>query len=66
MRIKVDPSRCQGHARCVFFAPQVFEIDDEGYALVRPEMELVPAEFEPNVRKAMANCPELAIKLADG
>jgi ferredoxin len=27
--VSVDRTRCQGHARCVAFAPEVFESDDE-------------------------------------
>lgn len=65
MRVSVNDARCQGHARCVFFAPEVFEIDDEGYSKVRPSVETVPAELQEKVRKACANCPELAIVIVE-
>lgn len=61
MKVSVNGDRCQGHARCVFFAPEVFDIDDEGYAVVSAEHADVPAELQAKVRKAAANCPELSI-----
>ncbi|WP_197922660.1 ferredoxin [Thiosulfatihalobacter marinus] len=65
MKVCIDENLCQGHARCVFFAPDVFEIDDEGYANVRVGMENVPADQQDNVRKAAANCPERTIIVTD-
>ena len=59
MRVSVDEDRCQGHARCWSICPEVFELDDEGPAVVvQPE---VPAELEAKARAAADNCPELAI-----
>jgi ferredoxin len=55
----VDGGRCQGHARCWALAPETFEIDEEGYAHVIPGRE--NSGDEPNVRKAIRNCPERAI-----
>jgi ferredoxin len=65
MKVSVKNDRCQGHARCVFFAPEVFEIDDEGYAKVRPGFEDVPDELQAKVKKAVANCPELSIIITE-
>jgi ferredoxin len=64
MKVTVDNNRCQGHARCVYFAPEVFEIDDEGYSRVKEGFEIVPVELQESVKKACANCPELAIKIS--
>jgi ferredoxin len=59
VRVSVDEDRCQGHARCWSICPEVFELDDEGHAVVvQPE---VPAELEAKAREAADNCPELAI-----
>ena len=59
MKVSVDEDRCQGHARCWSICPEVFELDDEGHAVVvQPE---VPAELEAKAREAADNCPELAI-----
>jgi hypothetical protein len=37
--LRVDPDGCQGHARCATFAPEAFDMDDEGYSCVRPDFE---------------------------
>ncbi len=65
MKVCIKEDRCQGHARCVYFAPDVFEIDDEGYSSVNVDHEDVPAELQAGVRKAAANCPELAIEISE-
>ncbi len=65
MKVSINGDRCQGHARCVFFAPDVFDIDDEGYAVVREGFADVPADQQAKVRKAVANCPELSIILTE-
>ena len=65
MRVHVDPSRCQGHNRCVLLAPGLFETDDQGFAR-EANPGLVPPELEALARRAAANCPELAILLDEG
>ena len=32
MRVHVDPEKCQGHNRCYAIAPELFDVDDLGYA----------------------------------
>jgi ferredoxin len=62
VRAEVDADRCQGHARCWAIYPEVFDLDDEGHAVViQPD---VPVELEAKAREAADNCPELAITLA--
>jgi ferredoxin len=60
LRVEVDSDRCQGHARCWSICPEVFSLDDDGYAFVRDAA--VPSEFEESVAKAAATCPERAIQ----
>lgn len=60
LQVSVDPARCQGHARCLVFAPDVFDVDDEGYAFVPGERSRHD-ELTPEIEKAVANCPERAI-----
>ena len=62
MRVAVDPDRCEGHARCWAICPEVFELDDEGHAVVTQAD--VPAELEDKAREAATNCPERAIILS--
>ncbi len=63
-RVSVDPARCQGHARCVTFAPDVFDFDDDGYAFVVEDKSRY-AELTHDVRLAVANCPERAILVTE-
>lgn len=65
MKVFLDEKKCQGHARCAAFAPETFEFDDEGFSRVRAGMEDVSPEQQEGVRKACANCPELAITIAE-
>jgi ferredoxin len=62
MRVAVDADRCEGHARCWSICPEVFELDDEGHAVV--VVEEVPPELEERARDAATNCPERAITVS--
>jgi len=62
MKIHVDPEKCQGHNRCYALAPELFEVDDYGYATEIGD-GTVPTELADKARLAAANCPELAITL---
>lgn len=61
MRVHVDPERCQGHARCAALAPEVFELDENGFSTTRDA--LVPAALEEDARRASRSCPEDAISV---
>ena len=64
MRVHVDPERCQGHNRCYVIAPDLFEVDDLGFATEVGD-GTVPAALEEQARLAVANCPEYAIELSE-
>jgi ferredoxin len=64
VKVLVDSERCQGHARCITFLPEVLETDDLGYSHVKGAGE-VPPELEDRARRAVANCPEQAITTVD-
>jgi ferredoxin len=61
VRVSVDHDRCEGHARCMRVAPEVFEVrdDDKSYVL----MEQVPEALRPQVERAVKMCPRQAIAL---
>lgn len=63
MQVSVDPEKCQGHLRCILYAPDVFEVDHFGHSTAR--LAVVPAELEDSTRRAAANCPESAISIVD-
>ena len=65
MRIAVDSDKCQGHNRCMIFAPDVFEVDDYGFATVQDPDGTVPEGRVEAVKTAVANCPELAISVLE-
>lgn len=65
MRIRVDPEKCQGHARCYGIAPDLFDIDDYGQSSVVGD-GTVPAGSEERARLAIANCPEYAVEEIEG
>ena len=60
--IRVDSEKCQGHNRCYAAAPDLFDIDDLGYAHELND-GVVPPELEEKARLCVKNCPELAISI---
>ena len=60
MRLTLDRDACQGHNRCYLLAPELFDVDDEGYAVLVGD-GTVPAELEEKAMLAVDNCPEFAI-----
>ena len=57
VHVEIDRDRCMGSGNCVFEAPGVFELDDDGIATV-----LDPAAApEGNVLDAARKCPSRAI-----
>ena len=62
MRIVIDADHCQGHALCFASAPEIVDLDEQGYAFVRPEaVGIAPG----TARRLAAQCPERAISLRD-
>jgi ferredoxin len=61
VRINVDPKRCQGHALCAATAPDLFDLDEHGYATVADEF--VSGEQAAPAAAAVATCPEQAIEI---
>lgn len=63
-RVQVDQQKCQGHNRCYSLAPELFDVDDLGTASARGD-GTVADELLEKARRAVANCPEYAITLAE-
>lgn len=63
MRIKVDFDLCESNALCEAMAPEVFELDDDDYLVIKAE-ETTPENIE-SVKRAVAACPRAAITLED-
>jgi ferredoxin len=60
-RVCVDADRCEGHGRCYTLAPDVFDADEVGHAVVL--VENVLGDLEAQAVEAEKNCPEAAITL---
>ena len=65
MRVTLDADACEGHNRCYGLAPELFDVDDYGQAVVIGD-GTVPPELADKARLAVANCPEYAISLEEG
>lgn len=63
MKVSVSTELCQGHARCVEFCSEVFDVDDQGFVVLLKED--VGNDLVDDVLEAVANCPERAISAAD-
>lgn len=64
MRVTVDAEKCQGHNRCFALAPELFDVDEYGTAVVIGD-GTVPPDLADKARLAAANCPEFAITVTD-
>jgi len=62
LTVRIDRDRCQGHNRCFSLAPELFEVDDYGYAREIGDGS-VPSGLEEKARLAVANCPEHAVSI---
>ena len=65
MRIELNADLCQGHNRCYALAPELFDVDDYGTAVVIGD-GVVADDLVDKARLAVANCPEYAITIVDG
>ncbi|QLL10486.1 MULTISPECIES: ferredoxin [Mycobacterium] len=63
MRVKVDRDRCEGNAVCVGIAPDIFDLDDEDYAVVKTDP--IPADQEDLAEQSIAECPRAALLRED-
>ncbi len=61
IRVVVDRDVCQDHGQCVFAAPQVFELDEEGKLVVLQEE--VDESLRDVVEEAADVCPVQAITI---
>ncbi len=63
LRVRVDRDRCEGNAFCVKIAPEVFQLDDDEYAVVIADP--VPAGQEQLAAQAVTDCPRAALSSSD-
>jgi ferredoxin len=63
VKVRLEKSRCVGHAQCYAVDPNLFPIDESGYSTVE-EREVRPEDEQPT-RDGVASCPEMALILED-
>jgi methionine sulfoxide reductase heme-binding subunit len=60
-RLTVDPIACTGHGLCAELLPELVALDRWGYPLLADQQ--VPASLLRRTRRAVTDCPALALKL---
>jgi ferredoxin len=60
-KLRVNPITCVGHGLCAELFPERVSLDDWGYPIV--DETPVPRSLEPHMRRAVAACPTLALRI---
>jgi ferredoxin len=63
VRVIVDHDRCEGNAVCLGIAPDIFDLDDEDYAVVKTDP--IPTDQEELAEQSIAECPRAALKRSE-
>jgi len=63
-RLRVDPVACSGHGLCAELLPELVALDEWGYPLITDAS--VPAGLTRTARRAVTDCPALALWLGNG
>ena len=59
----VDWIKCDAHGLCAELLPELIELDDWGYPMMRPGT--VPPGLEGHARRAVRACPTLALRMQE-
>ena len=60
--LRVNPIACSGHGVCAELLPELISLDEWGYPIVAGQP--VPVRLARQARRAVTNCPALALRLA--
>jgi ferredoxin len=63
MKVVVDQDLCMGCGVCEIIAPEIFELGDELHAIVI--LDPISEKYRLIVEEAIAECPEVAIKIIE-
>ena len=60
-KLRVNPIACSGHGLCAELLPELITLDEWGYPVIadRP----VPVRLSKEARRAVTDCPALALRL---
>jgi ferredoxin len=59
VRVRLEKSKCVGHAQCYAVDPDLFPIDESGYSILEAR-EVRPEDVQ-LTRDGVASCPEMAL-----
>jgi len=62
-RLQVNPIACSGHGLCAELLPELITLDTWGYPVLAGQP--VPAGLTGRAKRAVTDCPALALRLAD-
>jgi ferredoxin len=62
MRVHIDPAKCEGFGPCADAAPEIFQLDEWGYAMTLND-GVVPQGLEEAAQRAVDACPVGAISI---
>jgi len=60
--LTVDPIACDGHGLCAELFPEGIQLDDWGFPMI--DGKPIPPGLEKHARRAVAECPTRALRLA--
>ena len=63
LRLDVDRIKCDGHGLCAEVLPELVGLDEWGYPILRDGA--VPAGLMGHARRAVVDCPVLALRLRE-
>ena len=63
-RLQLNPIACTGHGSCADLLPELISLDEWGYPLLAHGP--VPPELARRARRAVRDCPALALLLTAG
>jgi ferredoxin len=61
-RLQVNPIACSGHGVCAELLPELISLDEWGYPLI--DSRPVPPGLWRSAKRAVTDCPALALRLA--
>jgi ferredoxin len=62
LMLRVNPVACTGHGLCAELVPELVTLDEWGYPVITGGR--VPASLRRTARRAVTDCPALALALA--
>lgn len=62
VRLRIDPTACTGHGLCAELLAEHIALDEWGYPIIADRD--LPAELLRDARRAVNDCPVLALRLA--